>query len=234
MEEIDAAIERAAVYTKSLTTSVVAQPPQIQQSSIPPPVPPYGPRPMTFWLQTRSLAASIALVGSIAYGVYIVYKKHVEPRLFGQYPKPKHPLVIIQEQVAQLCEAVKVIQTDIKSIEENIQEKFQTDMEAMKNEIKKLLDDEIVKVRANQPLTLQEIRSDVESIKGILLNRRQFAIGATTPSIPAWQLNSEKTEVKNGNETVEAKENSCDNQNGIENVANGSPVASEEAMTEVA
>ncbi|CAD7078576.1 unnamed protein product [Hermetia illucens] len=128
-------------------------------------------RPTTL-MKIKDALSSIALVSGLAYAVYLFYKKFIEPFLFGKKKR--------------------------KTVEECI-EKMESKVE---NQIKDL-NQEVLRIReelarsSHQDFITQEIgsfKSDLEAIKGLLLNRKQFAnpLPMVPPSIPAWQLTSQR------------------------------------------
>lgn len=45
--------------------------------------------------------------------------------------------------------------------------------------------------------TLQAFKQEIETIKGILLNRKQFASPSSSTGVPSWQLSKKKNQDKN-------------------------------------
>lgn len=127
---------------------------------------PVGPYPMQMQKPSRfrqllELVNSVATVSGIAYCVYLFYKRFIKPLLFGT-PKavPK------------------------KSLEDSLKE-LETNMETRMNE----LNAELIRVREEiNKTSFQNIKADLDAIKGLLLNKKQFASPIVPPSIPAWQL----------------------------------------------
>lgn len=171
-EEIQMACERAGVFTKD---------PNIQsQTVISMGVSPAGYPKANYVIQSRQslfgrvteVLSSVALISGLMYGVYLFYKKFIEPLFFrGKKKKP------VEEQISELNQTVEV---KIDSINfELIQIK-----------------DELARVHQAQSGSkeLTNFKSDLDSIKGLLLNRKQFAspnLPVVPPSIPAWQLQSQ-------------------------------------------
>lgn len=179
-EEIDLAIERASnlasaptpTSTPTPSSSVVQIP---QNYALPAPMPPqyFIPNP-SIWARTTNLAASLAIISGFVYSAYTVYKKYIEPKLFGEEQVKKHPLIIIQEQLDQLTEAIKSLENNMAKIELNI---------------KKQIEYEVAQYKPQQDVSLVELKNELASIKALMLNRKQFA---PTPTIPSWQLEGEK------------------------------------------
>lgn len=175
-EEIDLAIERASTLISTPTPAPSSNVVQIPQNYGPPaPLPPqyFIPNP-SIWARTTNLAASLAIISGFVYSAYTVYKKYIEPKLFGDEQVKKHPLIIIQEQLDQLTEAVKSLEDNMAKIELNI---------------KKQIEYEVAQYKPQQDVSLVELKNELASIKALMLNRKQFA---PTPTIPSWQLEGEK------------------------------------------
>lgn len=79
---------------------------------------------------------------------------------------------------------------------------------------------EVLRVREDVNRTsFQTIKSDLDAIKGLLLNKKQFASPIVPPSIPAWQLaaagsNSQLAEVNHGQGEAHDKDVNDDNDTG--------------------
>lgn len=127
----------------------------------------------------------MAAVSGIAYCVYQFYQRFLKPLLFGKPPKP--------------------VQAPTKSFDESLKE-LETNMERRMDE----LSAELIRVREEiNKTSFQNIKSDLDAIKGLLLNKKQFASPIVPPSIPAWQLaaaSSQLAEEESGNHGGEDKD----------------------------
>ncbi|CAG2164766.1 unnamed protein product [Oppiella nova] len=173
LEEIDAAIDRSTRVRPLEThkpiagnnTHAMINGPQIQ------------PLMPSFLVRSTQLMSSVALFGGFLYGAYVLYKRFIEPMIFERQRKP-HPYVAIQQQLDQLSKAMTLLQTNVSSIETNIKRQIESELRLMK---------------APEDVTLHELKTELASIKALLVNRRQFA---ATPQagIPLWQMNDQKTD----------------------------------------
>ncbi|KAM8708678.1 hypothetical protein ACLKA7_015615 [Drosophila subpalustris] len=121
----------------------------------------------------REMLHTTALFSGLIYGIYLFWRKYIAPFLFGK-PKKK----------------------PVEKALEDIDKKVETSSETLNKEIT------LVKgmITLHQKEQTQQInrefsnfRSDLDAIKGLLLNRKQFAspvASMTMPTIPAWQLAS--------------------------------------------
>lgn len=179
--EIQLACERAGVFTNDPTAvqnqTVISM--GVGTSSGPPGYSKANyviQQPRQTWFgKIKEVLNSVALISGLMYGVYLFYKKFVEPLIFrGKKKKP------VDEQISELNKTVEV-KIDKLSLElVNIK-------------------DELNRVNQAQSATkeLTNFKSDLDSIKGLLLNRKQFAtpnLPVVPPSIPAWQLQSQSQE----------------------------------------
>lgn len=78
--------------------------------------------------------------------------------------------------------------------------------------------------------SFQNIKSDLDAIKGLLLNKKQFASPIVPPSIPAWQLAASSQIGDDGNGTC-AGEGSHDRMNPNDDNDTGSGSSETEIVT---
>lgn len=156
--EIQIACERAGLFTTDPHSTVV--------DMNGPNTSPYNyhvalPKPSRF-RQFLDIVNSTAVVSGIAYCVYLFYTRYIRPWLFG----------------------VPAAEVPKKTVDESLKE-LETNMDRRMDE----LNAELVRVREEiHKTSFQNIKSDLDAIKGLLLNKKQFASPIVPPSIPAWQL----------------------------------------------
>lgn len=169
-EEVQAACERAGAFENSSNNG------QLQTMFQHPPVPPSQhlvahTLPPTRWTRFRETANTIAIIGGITYGLYLLYKKYIEPFLFGMNEKQKS----IQDSISELNESLKEVHSDLEKISE--QQTKQPDLNSATSK------------------QIQELKAEIATVKGLLLSRHQFPAATpgsplVPPSIPAWQMSS--------------------------------------------
>ncbi|XP_026478261.1 peroxisomal membrane protein PEX14 isoform X2 [Ctenocephalides felis] len=161
-DEIQAACERAGAF------------------NILPTIPP-NPSPITTisagqsrLSKIRDILGSLALFGSLAYAIYMLYKRFIEPYLFVKSPKKRKT---VEENINELAE---VVHNNIKEMKENVSQ--------IKLDVSKISQPD--NYTFNQQII--DIKSEIGSLKSLLLSRKQFPSISTVvpPSIPAWQLTS--------------------------------------------
>lgn len=187
-EEVRIACERANVRADI----TVPQPQQIAVTSMQG-LPHYSvvPPQTSVWIRMRDILHTLALLGGISYAIFWVYKTYIEPFLFGR-PKPKKST---EESLSSLEEAVSSVARSTNEL--------RTEMRSELSRITQERD-------SGATRSLSDIKSDIATVKGLLLSRQQFPSAPTSaslrtglnskPSIPAWQMSAEQ---KNGLKDIE-------------------------------
>lgn len=196
-EEIDTAIERSKVISSS-ANNLQLLPHPVSAPPLPPPPPPQLLQPeYSFWSQVSHFSSSVVIIGVACYGAYYVYKRYVEPYLRGWDSPKSRPdrLSQVQEQITALTEAIQQLREAVASLELVVAEdrRLPKSTEAADS--------------VKQDSAISELKSEVLSVKALLLSRSQFpnAPKVTPPasSIPAWQLSSNGTSKKENGSTAE-------------------------------
>lgn len=211
LEEIDVAIDRCTRLTQNRLSSPqpIANNSQLTGPSMSQPI--AQPMP-SFMARSTQFISNAALFSGFIYGAYVFYKQFIEPLIFNERRKP-HPLVTIQHQLDQLTQAMTVLQNNMSSIESSIKKRIEEDLRSTK---------------APEDITLHELRSELASIKALLVNRRQFS---STPvgSIPSWQLNDNKEvekPVKQNDSELRINGNASDQEQMASNIGTNGAVES--------
>ncbi|XP_078337266.1 peroxisomal membrane protein PEX14-like isoform X3 [Crassostrea virginica] len=192
-EEINIAVQRSGVLEEN-TVSV----PEIQST-----VNPYGapiPRPQVYqqlapysgWSRVRDVLSIIALAGGLTYAAYRFYKEVIRPWLFGKskeedrVEKMERMMTELQQSIistlAKVQESLTVLQGMVTKQDEKLQ--------AISHDVYNRQSSETLS-RVQDTQISSEIKAELTSIKGLLLNRRQFPpTPVSTPVLPAWQLSN--------------------------------------------
>lgn len=199
-DEIQLAIDRSgtALYEEAKNT--------VRDATQPPPEPLLPPhlvsnyhqqmavpsQPRTPFTIVRDLANTVVALGSLGYLVYWVYKTFIQPWLFGGDGKKRRP---VSDQLTDL----DVTLTEVKHELRQGLARMGADIEAIANQR-----------AAERSRDLNELSAQVQTVKGLLLNRSQFpAVPPTTlgspAKIPSWQL-AEESAAAVGNTGVVEKE----------------------------
>lgn len=197
-EEIDTAIERSRVVNTSASHPQLVPHPVSAPPLPPPPPPPQLLQPeYSFWSQVSHFSSSVVIIGVACYGAYYVYKRYVEPYLRGWDSPKSRPdrLSQVQEQITALTEAIQQLREAVASLELVVSEdrRLPKSAEAVDS--------------VKQDSAISELKSEVLSVKALLLSRSQFPnapkVTPPAPSIPSWQLSSNGTGKKEHGSTAE-------------------------------
>ncbi|XP_074647831.1 peroxisomal membrane protein PEX14-like [Tubulanus polymorphus] len=138
-----------------------------------------------FTIIKDALISGSILVGGL-YAVYQFLKQYLLPFLFGRNNKPDK-LKQVDQKVTEIKTSVdssfKQLQTTLIMIEKSVAE-HQITIRKLSNEIERKSGAESFEGQQ----TINDIKSDLSSVKALLLGRKQFAPPPeTSPIIPAWQ-----------------------------------------------
>ncbi|XP_018414538.1 PREDICTED: peroxisomal membrane protein PEX14 [Nanorana parkeri] len=148
-------------------------------------VQPYSP-PGSRW---REYGAIAVILAGIAFGFHQLYKRYLLPLIIGSKENRKQLQRIessVSEMSGSVTQTVTQLQTTLAAVQELLlqhQQKIQEltqELSAAKafNSSNTILESQ----------NIQELKSEIYSLKGLLLNRRQFPPSPSTPKIPAWQM----------------------------------------------
>ncbi|CAG9760935.1 unnamed protein product [Ceutorhynchus assimilis] len=181
-DEIRIACERSGAYDHD------------KQQIIPPEMPPplsqnmlasynqYGQMRLSLFDRITDIIHRVAMFSIVAYLIKKIYDTYIAPFLFGT--------------------KTKSIEDKIESLEKNI-EGAMKDIKSSLGEVKAEVDK--IKFTSENELAseLKGLESDIATVKGLLLTRKQFPSVTNPivpPSIPAWQLSSVHQENEGENE----------------------------------
>ncbi|XP_026916236.1 peroxisomal membrane protein PEX14 isoform X1 [Leopardus geoffroyi] len=183
-EEIDLAFQQsgtAAEEPPSLgpgTQVVPVQPPHL----ISQPYSPVGSR----W---RDYGALAVITAGIAFGFHQLYKKYLLPLIVGGREDRKHLERMgasLSELSGSVAQTVTQLQMTLASVQELLIQQQQKVQE---------LAHELAAAKATtstnwilESQNINELKSEINSLKGLLLNRRQFPPSPSAPKIPSWQI----------------------------------------------
>ncbi|XP_017053236.1 peroxisomal membrane protein PEX14 [Drosophila ficusphila] len=165
--EIQLACERAGVFTQDPNNpnhspnTVISIGSQLQALQ---------PQPTVFG-RIREIIHSAALFSGVVYAVYLFWKKYIAPYLFGK-PKRKPVDEALDDIDKKVDSRTNDLNKEISAVRDLITSQQREHSQQLNREF-------------------SNFRSDLDAIKGLLLNRKQFAgpvAPITVPSIPAWQL----------------------------------------------
>ncbi|XP_046685016.1 peroxisomal membrane protein PEX14-like [Homalodisca vitripennis] len=169
-DEASMAFQRAEVIKSQSVQAEYSQ--SLVHPQLPPPLLP--PAPVTsFWSTVHNIITTVTSIGGILYALYWLWKTYISPWLFGRKPKKKP----IEASLSDLEAAVGNCVTDIQII--------RTSLDTLAEQKAAELTQGVVVSR------IQEVKSEIGSLKALLLNRSQFPATPAPLGIPAWQLRGE-------------------------------------------
>nr|XP_008119731.1 PREDICTED: peroxisomal membrane protein PEX14 [Anolis carolinensis] len=179
-EEIDLAFQQSGT-AKEEPLSLSAQPLLTQ----PPHLAPHSP-PSSRW---RDYGALAIIMAGIAFGFHQLYKKYLLPLIMGGKEDRKQLQRIetsVSEMSGSVTQTVTQLQTTLASVQELLLQQQQKIQE---------LTQELAASKATtstnwilESQNINELKSEIYSLKGLLLNRRQFPPSPSAPKIPSWQI----------------------------------------------
>ncbi|NWY65873.1 PEX14 protein, partial [Erithacus rubecula] len=179
-EEIELALQQSGTSTEEPPLGpalpVPAQPAQPQL---------HGP-PGSRW---RDYGALAIIMAGIAFGFHQLYKKYLVPLIMGGKEDRKQLQRIesnISEMSGSVTQTVTQLQTTLAAVQELLIQQQQKIQE---------LTQELAASKATtstnwilESQNINELKSEIYSLKGLLLNRRQFPPSPSAPKIPSWQI----------------------------------------------
>ncbi|TKC51026.1 hypothetical protein EI555_003171 [Monodon monoceros] len=137
----------------------------------------------------RDYSALAIIMAGIAFGFHQLYKKYLLPLIMGgredrkQLERMEASLSELSGSVAQ---TVTQLQVTLASVQELLTQQQQEVQELAR---------ELAAAKATtstnwilESQNINELKSEINSLKGLLLNRRQFPPSPSAPKIPSWQI----------------------------------------------
>ncbi|XP_046579952.1 LOW QUALITY PROTEIN: peroxisomal membrane protein PEX14-like [Haliotis rubra] len=207
-EEIDLAVQKAGV-TDLVTPP--AQPTQYppgpfqQALAVQPPL--QAPLPST-WVRVKDFTTTALIISSISYAVYRMYQLYIRPWLQGKSAQDDSRMDRLEQQLVELQnlnQNMVQVQETLKSIQESLTTQ-QTSLTAISN----TGEGSHTAVKSKDTDLLQDVKTEISSLKGLLLSRRQFPpVPQTSPVLPSWQMSTSST-------TLSSSDSSSSQSNGTE------------------
>lgn len=188
-EEINMAVQRSGVKeTTSIeeSNSQMEPPPGYQPGMMavtPQNIPGYAPiPPQSIWAKTRDLTMTTVIVATVSYAVYQVFQKYLHPWLMGKTEQEKR-LERLESQILEMQKSITVSLTEVAKTLAAIQLTLNTQQTQQQ-------------LGYGEVRGISDLKADIASLKGLLLNRSQFPPApATAPVLPSWQRASNQTPV---------------------------------------
>ncbi|XP_070560636.1 peroxisomal membrane protein PEX14-like [Ptychodera flava] len=213
-EEIDAAIKRSGTASDETNPLPKPQPPSVpppqpgmvvQPGALVPAVPPVVlPPPQSPWAKWRDFIAVAVIVSGATYGIIKFFKAYIGPLLQSR-KEEREKLQRIEASVDELnsniSETMGELKTTLASLKEVMSEHSQQIQEMNSNSKYSTITSKSAESQA-----INELKSEVVSLKGLILNRHQFPAAPNPSPIPAWQRvnTTENTQTSNTTTTTTA------------------------------
>ncbi|XP_006642148.2 peroxisomal membrane protein PEX14 isoform X2 [Lepisosteus oculatus] len=137
----------------------------------------------------RDYGALAIIMAGMAFGFHQLYQKYILPLIMGSKEDKKHLQRIetsISEMSGTLTQTVTQLQITLASVQELLvqqQQKIQElSQELAASEASSAAD------RMLESQSINELKAEIVSLKGLLLSRRQFPASPSAPKIPSWQI----------------------------------------------
>nr|SVE74502.1 EOG090X0FQ8 [Daphnia barbata] len=144
------------------------------------------------WDKLKEILNTTILVAGAAYSLYYLYRRFIEPFLFGHKKKKT-----LEETVEEMNKNITCLVGDLSAAVQNLSDTVST-----------------LHRKQYEQQEIKELKAEMASIKSILLGRRQFpappAIVTGPPSIPSWQLDSSAGEKRDLRAETSSKTNQGD------------------------
>ncbi|XP_048375338.1 peroxisomal membrane protein PEX14 [Sphaerodactylus townsendi] len=180
--------EIEVAFQQSGTAKEDPQPQSLSTQLVPTQPPPLAPNsPVNS--RWRDYGALAIIMAGIAFGFHQLYKKYLLPLIMGSKEDRKQLRRIesnISEMSGTVTQTVTQLQTTLASVQELLVQQQQKIQE---------LTQELAASKATtstnwilESQNINELKSEIYSLKGLLLNRRQFPPSPSAPKIPSWQI----------------------------------------------
>uniref|UniRef100_UPI00398F39DE peroxisomal membrane protein PEX14 isoform X2 n=1 Tax=Pristiophorus japonicus TaxID=55135 RepID=UPI00398F39DE len=181
-EEVEIALQQSGTATDEVLAPA-SQQHLVQPSHLA--VVPYSP-PNSRWREYGALAVIMA---GIAFGFHQLYKRYILPLLVASKEDKKH-LQRIESGVTELSGTITQTVTQLQTNLTSVQELLEQQQERLQE-----LSQELIGAKAAsstnwllESQSVNELKAEITSLKGLLLSRRQFPSSPSAPKIPSWQI----------------------------------------------
>ncbi|KAK0132321.1 Peroxisomal membrane protein PEX14 [Merluccius polli] len=176
-EEVELAILRSGSTEEVLTLSPLG----------PPPIVPVTHSPQGY--RWRDYSAMAVIMVGLAFGLQHLYKKYILPLIVGRREDKQH-LQRMESSLAAmsgtLTQTVDQLQQTLASVQQLLVQQQQKMQELSQELTTAGSSSETFRMLDSQ--TVADLKSEIASLKGLMLSRRQFPATPSMPKIPAWQI----------------------------------------------
>lgn len=152
-EEIRLAFQQAGIFTKDPNSTIInmeiGHRPPIQPNPVT--LSPFYRSPENALQKIYNIISSTAMVTGIFYAVYYVYKKFIEPFLFGRKKDKKTTADLLNDLDKKMDKNIRKLNVEITSLKDEIRQTYNNDHVVRQD--------------------MLAFKGDLDAIKGLLLNR---------------------------------------------------------------
>ncbi|XP_053307981.1 peroxisomal membrane protein PEX14 [Spea bombifrons] len=184
-EEIDLALQQSGTAHGDAQTLAAGMGVPLAVPSHQLVVQPYSP-PGSRW---RGYGALAIILAGIAFGFHQLYKRYLLPLIVGGKESRKQLQRIesaVSEMSGSVTQTVTQLQATLAAVQELLVQQQQKIQELSQELAASKHSSSTNTILESQ--NIQELKSEIYSLKGLLLNRRQFPPSPSAPKIPAWQI----------------------------------------------
>ncbi|XP_018081136.1 peroxisomal membrane protein PEX14 [Xenopus laevis] len=137
----------------------------------------------------REYGALAIILAGIAFGFHQLYKRYLLPLIIGGRESRKQLQRIesgVSEMSGSVTQTVTQLQTTLAAVQELLIQQQQKIQELSLELSASKASSSTNTILESQ--NIQELKSEIYSLKGLLLNRRQFPPSPSASKIPAWQI----------------------------------------------
>jgi len=186
-EEVSLAVQRSGAL-KEPVGGAAASSSQNVAASLPQPLLPAHSRVAgpTLFSRIYDAAALCLMLGGISYGVYTMLRKYILPIWLGPTEEERQ-LEALKASIGELESSIQRLVEGMSGMQESITKQASTVTQLSLNQAELRSQDTLKRV--GETNGLHEIKTEITSLKGLLLNRNQFPkTPRTQPVLPSWQL----------------------------------------------
>jgi len=164
-EEIQLACEHAGIFLEDQNMTTNLMPSRK-------PFPYRDEKRLSLWVKAKDIANLVALISIGSYSLYSFWKSYIAPRFFGTRSRHEQNYEKLLVSIGKLNESV-----------EELKELLRTMQQA--STLSQRPNSSFATIKSGTASEIHDIRNELASIKGLLLNRSQFP---SSPGIPSWQM----------------------------------------------
>ncbi|XP_046855717.1 peroxisomal membrane protein PEX14-like isoform X2 [Xenia sp. Carnegie-2017] len=158
-------------------------------------------------LRLRDFFWVALLGGGVGYLLAHLVKKYLLPFIISETNESDEKIDLLQTSVHELKENLSQTVNSIQGTLETVQKMLQEQQQKVQSlSLNFSTSQACLSQSMTESYSLTEIKSELSSLKGLLLNRRQFPSpvvqSSPFPSIPAWQRNDPQVSSESGSDAI--------------------------------